>query len=89
MVWPKFDLDQAAVANLEYNPIIHDLALEPRAHSAEQAVDIWLDMWVSSYIEDIFNTFTVKRPLFFNFSLHISWYQSICTCVIDLCFASM
>ena len=53
--------DQAAVANLEYNPIIHDLALEPRAHSAEQAVDIWLDMWVSTYIDDIFNASTNIR----------------------------
>ena len=38
--------NQAAVANLEYNPIIHDLALEPRAQSAEEAVDTWLDMYV-------------------------------------------
>ena len=37
-------IDQAAVANFAYDPIIHDLSLEPRALSAEEAVDIWLDM---------------------------------------------
>ena len=40
-------LNQAAVGNFEYNPIIHDLSLEPRALSAEEAVDTWLDMWES------------------------------------------
>ena len=43
------------MANLEYNPIIHDLALEPRALSAEEAVDTWLDMYVG-----IMSIFTSK-----------------------------
>jgi len=38
-------IHQAAVANFAYDPIIHDLSLEPRALSAVEAVDAWLDMY--------------------------------------------
>ena len=50
--------NQAAVGNFEYNPIIHDLSLEPRALSAEEAVDTWLDMWESD--ADTWSIFTSK-----------------------------
>ena len=37
-------LYQAGVTNLPYDPVIHDLALEPRSVSGQQAVDVLLDM---------------------------------------------
>jgi len=49
-------IHQAAVANLEYNPIIHDLALEPRALSAEEAVDTWLDMYDNKPVSEWLDT---------------------------------
>ena len=70
IVWSKLAHDQAAVANLEYNPIIHDLALQPRAHSAEQAVDIWLDMWVSSYIA----LMIFSIPSLISETVDLAWY---------------
>ena len=39
-----FILYQAGVANIPYDPIIHDLALTPRNMSGEAAVDAYLDM---------------------------------------------
>ena len=39
-----FILYQAGVANIPYDPIIHDLAYQPRNMSGEGAVDTFLDM---------------------------------------------
>ena len=55
----KSILNQAAVGNFEYNPIIHDLSLEPRALSAEEAVDTWLDMWESD--ADTFGQYSLQK----------------------------
>ena len=47
-----FAIYQAAVANIPYDPIIHDLDYEPRARSAEQAVDAFLDMYDNKPVEE-------------------------------------
>merc|ERR1712223_48635 len=49
-------IHQAAVGNFEYNPIIHDLSLEPRALSAEEAVDTWLDMYNNKPVSEWLQT---------------------------------
>ena len=39
-----FIIWQAGVANIPFDPVIHDLALQPRGVSGQDAVDIFKDM---------------------------------------------
>ena len=45
-----FIIWQAGVANIPYDPIIHDLAYQPRGVSGQDAVDIFMDMWVAGVV---------------------------------------
>jgi len=45
-------IHQAAVAHIPYDPIIHDLTYTPRDFSGEEIVDLWLDMYDNSPVEE-------------------------------------
>ena len=45
-------IHQAAVANIPYDPIIHDLSYTPREISGEEIVDLWLDMFETLPVEE-------------------------------------
>jgi len=40
------------VANLPYNPIIHDLSYSPRDLTAEEVLDLWFDMFKNYPVEE-------------------------------------
>ena len=45
-------IHQAALVNIPYEPIIHDLSYTPRGMSGEEVVDLWLDMYDTLPVEE-------------------------------------
>ena len=45
-------IHQAAVENIPYDPIIHDLSYTPRELSGKDIVDVWLDMFENTPVEE-------------------------------------
>ena len=51
----SYVIHQAALVNIPYNPIIHNLSYTPRGISGEEVVDLWLDMYDTLPVEDWYN----------------------------------